>query len=301
MFMKQAFEREPVFLLIMGYHQVRYSKKLKYNRTAQKGCAVRLYFWILSKEIAVKQIIRQKLKALEQKHNIKILFACESGSRAWGFASPDSDYDVRFIYVHKREHYLSVEDQRDVIELPVDEVLDINGWELRKALRLFRKSNGPLYEWLGSPVIYQAEEDFLQEMKGLMPLYFSQRASMHHYLSMAKGVIEDELSESEVRLKKYFYALRPVLACRWIADRSEVPPMEFSKLRVSLEDDINIIVDDLLKQKALVDEKFKIGKIDRLDDFIREQMVYGKKAVPDSGNVAMDDEPLNRIFRKFII
>ena len=167
----------------------------------------------------MKEIIVSKLNAIEYKSNVRILYACESGSRAWGFASPDSDYDVRFIYVHPREHYLSVDEQRDVIELPINDLLDINGWELRKALRLFKKSNGPLYEWLQSPVVYDQNNEFIDDLKNLMPHYFSPRANMHHYLSMAKTVFESDLAGGEVRLKKYFYALRPILACRWIADR----------------------------------------------------------------------------------
>src|SRR6188768_2678862 len=108
----------------------------------------------------MNDIIVAKLKEVERQYQVKILYACESGSRAWGFASPDSDFDARFIYVHKKEHYLSIEEQRDVIELPIDEVLDINGWELKKALRLFKKSNGPLYEWLQSPIVYMQDEFF---------------------------------------------------------------------------------------------------------------------------------------------
>ncbi len=166
-------------------------------------------------------IIKDKLKEMEQAYNVKILYACESGSRAWGFASPDSDYDIRFIYVHPKEYYLSVDEQRDVIELPINDLLDINGWGLRKALRLFRKSNGPLYEWLQSPIVYNQDNEFANDIKNLMPSYFSPRATMHHYLSMAKSVFENDLVGVEVRLKKYFYVLRPILACRWIADRRE--------------------------------------------------------------------------------
>jgi predicted nucleotidyltransferase len=245
--------------------------------------------------------ITEKIKTLEGEHNITILLAIESGSRAWGFASPDSDYDVRFIYVHKRDHYLSVDEQRDVIELPINDVLDINGWELRKALRLMRKSNAPLYEWFQSPVVYDADENFLQEIKAAMPLYFSQRAAMHHYISMAKGVLESELSKNEVRLKKYFYALRPILACKWIADRCEIPPMEFGKLRTLLDSSLNLLVDDLLKQKAVADEKSMIKRIDQVNNYVKDQIAYCEKAVPSPTIAEIDNEPLNQIFRKFIV
>ena len=246
-------------------------------------------------------IIHQKLKTLEHEHDVRILYACESGSRAWGFASPDSDYDVRFIYAHRKEHYLSVDDQRDVIELPINDVLDINGWELRKALKLLRKSNAPLYEWLQSPIMYQADAGFLQEIKGLLPEYFSQRAAMHHYLSMARGVFENELSGPEVRLKKYFYALRPILACRWIADQATVPPMELGQLRVSLSVELNDMVDDLLRQKAVENERSMIRRLDLLDNFIATQIAYCEEVVPKRTSPDMDNKLLNKTFRKFVI
>jgi uncharacterized protein len=248
----------------------------------------------------MERVISDRLIGLKSEHNVGILFACESGSRAWGFPSPDSDYDVRFIYVHPKEYYLSVDEQRDVIELPINDLLDINGWELRKALRLFRKSNGSLYEWLRSPIVYSQNVEFVEDLKNLIPYYFSPRATMHHYLSMAKTVFENDLAGDEVRLKKYFYALRPILACRWIADRREVPPIEFGKLRVLLANDLNRIVDDLLKQKAVVDEKYAIKPIEQLHSFIRSEIEYCEKAVPGLASVNADSDMLNNLFRKYV-
>ena len=248
----------------------------------------------------MKETIVNKINAIEHEANVKILYACESGSRAWGFASPESDYDVRFIYVHKIDHYLSIDEQRDVIELPINDLLDINGWELRKALRLFRKSNGPLYEWLQSPIVYNQNNEFVDDLKSLMHHYFSPRATMHHYLSMAKTVFENDLAGDEVRLKKYFYALRPILACRWIADRREVPPIEFGKLRVLLANDLNRIVDDLLKQKAVVDEKYIIKPIEQLHSFIKSEIEHCEKALPGLASVNADSDMLNNLFRKYV-
>jgi uncharacterized protein len=248
----------------------------------------------------MESIIRDKLKEMEQAYNVKILYACESGSRAWGFPSPDSDYDVRFIYVHPKEYYQSIDEQRDVIELPINDLLDINGWELRKALRLFRKSNAPLYEWLQSPIVYAQHTDFVIGVKGLMPGYFSPRATMHHYLSMTKSVFENDLAAGEVRLKKYFYALRPILACRWIADRRDVPPMEFGKLRVLLKNDLNKAVDELLKQKTFVDEKYMITAIELINEFIKDEIAYCEKAVPALISSNADSEMLNSLFRRYL-
>ncbi len=248
----------------------------------------------------MNSIIKTKLQEIEKTNDVRILYACESGSRAWGFASPDSDYDVRFIYVHKNDHYLGIDEQRDVIELPINDLLDINGWELRKALRLFRKSNGPLYEWLQSPIVYQADSSFQTEIQRLMSSHFSPRSMMHHYLSMANNVVDNDLSGSEVKLKKYFYALRPVLASRWIADRYEVPPMEFSKLRILLDADLNSIVDELLSKKAQVDEKYVIKPIEKLNHWLDNQIEYCENRVPDA-SAPMDSKILNDLFRKYVV
>jgi predicted nucleotidyltransferase len=248
----------------------------------------------------MKEIILEKLKAIEEQSDVTILYACESGSRAWGFASPDSDYDVRFIYAHKRDYYLSIDEQRDVIEVPINKVLDINGWELRKALRLFRKSNAPLYEWLQSPIVYQADNLFASELRSLIPVYFSARAGMHHYLSMAKGVLESELSDEKVKLKKYFYALRPVLAATWIAEAGEAPPMSFGELRTLMPENLNKIAEGLLEIKSKVDESFLIDKYSELNDFVAESVRKCEERVPTVGRPT-ELTALNDLFKKYIV
>jgi predicted nucleotidyltransferase len=198
----------------------------------------------------MKETILEQLTVIEQKQGVKILFACESGSRAWGFASPDSDYDVRFIYARPQTDYLGIRNRKDVIDLPVNPVLDINGWDIRKALQLFLKSNPPLYEWLQSPIVYKEEGGFARELRQHMPGYFSHRAGCHHYLSMARNTLENHLQGDQLRLKKYFYALRPALACGWILEKNTLPPMEFSLLRTLVTDaKWNEAVVDLLQQK----------------------------------------------------
>jgi predicted nucleotidyltransferase len=247
----------------------------------------------------VKEIILEKLKGIEHRFDVRILYACESGSRAWGFASPDSDCDVRFVYVHKADYYLSIDELRDVIEVPINDLLDINGWELRKALRLFRKSNAPLYEWLQSPIVYAADPTFVMEMTALMSTYFSPRAGMHHYLSMAKGVFESELSSEMVKLKRYFYALRPVLAAKWIADIKSVPPMDFKTLSVLMPERISTLVDELLSIKVKVDESFMIEKMSEINAFVGECIRYCEARVPLGQNSA-DEVDLNKLFKRSI-
>lgn len=135
---------------------------------------------------AMRARVLRELDALERRHRVRVLYACESGSRAWGFPSPDSDYDVRFIYVHEPEWYLRVMPQRDVIEQPISDALDLSGWELRKALRLLHDSNPALSEWLQSPLVYRADPQALRLLRALAPEFRSERKCRWHYLAMAR-------------------------------------------------------------------------------------------------------------------
>ena len=166
----------------------------------------------------MRKTILNKLADIEKTENVRILLAVESGSRAWGFASPDSDYDVRFIYIRHKDDYLRLEKHRDVIELPIEGKLDINGWDLDKTLRLLRASNPTLFEWVSSPIVYR-ETAFADEFRAVMKKYFSSKRGLSHYLSMASRNYREYLKGDTVKAKKYFYVLRPVLACRWILDR----------------------------------------------------------------------------------
>src|SRR6185437_982705 len=244
--------------------------------------------------------INHQIAAIEQTHGVRVLYACESGSRAWGFASPDSDFDVRFIYLQPRNNYLSIHDRRDVIELPVNEVLDVNGWDIRKALQLFLKSNAPLYEWLQSPIVYKDQSGFAAELRELMPKYFSHRAGCHHYLSMARNIFENDLQGEQVKLKKYFYALRPALACLWILERRAVPPMEFGHLRTLITDiSWQQAVDDLLNRKKVAGEKELIEPIPSLQEWIATTIAECKEQADGLTAITRDTEQLDQIFRKY--
>lgn len=196
----------------------------------------------------MREQILQKLHELETGESIRILHAAESGSRAWGFASPDSDYDVRFLYVRPPAYYLRLEKTRDVIERPINDALDISGWDLQKALRLLHNSNPTLFEWFGSPIVYR-ETAFRQTFAPLLRDYFVPRTSLHHYLGTARSNYMSELRDREtVKAKKYFYVLRPLLACRWILERSTPPPMLFGELKdayldKALENEVNRLLD----------------------------------------------------------
>ena len=221
----------------------------------------------------MKEIIIQKLKKLEQKENIRILHAVESGSRAWGFASTDSDYDVRFIYVRNPEYYLKLEKTKDVIELPINDELDINGWDLNKALRLLYKSNPTLFEWLNSPIVY-CKTDFSDKIRPLMNEYFNSSTGIYHYLGMAKSdYIANFRNKDEVKAKKYFYILRSLFACRWIMDKQCPPPVPFSELKdIYIDKSIENDVDYLLDIKLNSPEIKIIPKIESINDYILQSM-----------------------------
>ncbi len=250
----------------------------------------------------MKETIQQKLLELERLENIKILYACESGSRAWGFASQDSDFDVRFIYTRNVDHYLSITDSTDVLGLPVNEVLDIGGWDIKKALKLFLKSNAPLYEWLQSPIIYSQDVAFVTELKSLMLEYFSPKSAANHYLSMANNTLRDDLQVEHVKLKRYFYALRPALACLWIIEKQSVPPMEFEPLRATISDEvIQTHIDKLLDRKKDANEKTFIEPVMELNYWLSEILQYCKEKLSLLPSVRKDTLQLDAVFRKYLM
>ncbi|MDE6320182.1 MAG: nucleotidyltransferase domain-containing protein, partial [Lachnospiraceae bacterium] len=177
----------------------------------------------------IEKEISKKLDEIEEKEGVRILHAVESGSRAWGFASPDSDYDVRLVYVSPEKDYLRLDEPRDVIEWQLDEVLDINGWDLKKALRQFFKGNATLFEWSGSPIVYRTTSDW-EKVRKISKQYFSEKAAVYHYYGTANSTFQGYLLGDTVRYKKYFYALRPLLAARYIEKYHEAPPVLFDDL-----------------------------------------------------------------------
>ncbi len=216
----------------------------------------------------MKDLIIQKLNEIERQENIQILHAVESGSRAWGFPSPDSDYDVRFIYVRNPEFYLKLEKTRDVIELPINDMLDINGWDIQKTLRLLHSSNPTLFEWMNSPVIYR-QTVFADLIQPYLDRYFSCKSGLYHYLSMAEGNYRDYLKGEMVKAKKYFYVLRPILACKWILHKRTRPPMLFRELVESeLENSMKSVVETLLDLKMNAPEVKLIPRIDMLNQYL---------------------------------
>ena len=289
-----------------------------------------------------EEIIR-RLKQIEEEESVTIDYACESGSRAWGFPSADSDYDVRFIYHHPRDWYLSIdlEDKSDVIERPINDELDISGWDLRKALQLLRKSNPPLLEWLSSPIVYidsprglggvgfgsppagggvdaasadgvvgaadgvvgsDGDKTVAQQLRSAVDEFYSPISSHYHYLSMAKGNIREHLKDDLVRVKKYFYILRPLLAIRWIQQDIGPVPMEFEKLvdRCVDSPEVKQAIALLLERKKSGQELDREPKITVLSDFIQSEFAHHEKTAPPVVGPRSDIALLNQIFRSAI-
>lgn len=245
----------------------------------------------------MNKLIAEKLLQIEYEEDIRILHAVESGSRAWGFPSPDSDYDVRFIYVRKPEYYLKLEKTRDVIELPINDMLDINGWDLNKTLRLLHSSNPTLFEWMSSPIVYRQTE-FLDRLNPILDNYFSCKSGLHHYFSMAEGNYRDYLKTDTVKVKKYFYVLRPILACKWILHKQTKPPMLFNELMDSeLDDTLKPVVEKLIDIKMNTPEIKEIPKVDEIDLYLVETMSVLKEEIfAYPGESHGDWEPLNKLF-----
>jgi hypothetical protein len=254
---------------------------------------------------AAGAIILERLAAIEQTEAVRILYACESGSRAWGFASPDSDYDVRFIYVRPRDRYLSIdlERRRDVIERPIEDVLDINGWDLRKALQLMRKSNPPLFEWLHSSLVYRAQPGFREALLALTPTYYSPLGCAWHYLHMARGNDRAYLQGEQVRLKKYLYVLRPLLAVRWLESGRGVVPMPFRDLVETLipPGELRDAIEHLLRLKQSGEELAWGPRIPALSDWIKAELARLAKGPSALAPAAKPDpEPLDALFRAWL-
>ena len=245
--------------------------------------------------------VARRLDAIEAEHDVRVVLAVESGSRAWGFASQDSDVDVRFLYLHRPAWYLAIDARRDVIEQPIVDPIDLSGWDVRKALQLLYKSNPPLLEWLASPHVYR-ERPAAEQLRALVDAFHDPKASMYHYLSMARGTVRAGLERDLVRHKKYFYALRPVLACRWTERDGSAPPMEFGRLADAClpAGAVRDEVEALLVQKRAGTEADAGPRLPAIDAFIHAEIERLEAVVDGLPRSHRDVEPLNACFRAML-
>lgn len=253
---------------------------------------------------AIMARIQAEMARLEAEDDVRVLYACESGSRAWGFASPDSDWDVRFIYARRVDWYLSinVEARRDVIERPIVDDLDLNGWDIRKALGLLHKSNPPLLEWLGSPIVYEDRFGCHEMLLSAAERCFSPIACAYHYKQMAKRNFEAYLRGESVRLKKYLYVLRPLLAVRWIeAGRGAVPTELAPVLEAQFPSgDVRMDVDQLLRMKTEGGEMSEGPRFKYLHAWIESEMARLSTMEFDLQASRARDVDLDVVFRELL-
>lgn len=249
--------------------------------------------------------IARRLDAVEHEHGVRVLFAVESGSRAWGFPSPNSDYDVRFVYAHPRDWYLSLDvaERRDVIECGIADDIDLSGWDARKALTLLGKSNPSIVEWLGSPIVYRDDGVFADRARALLPDIYDVDKGVHHYLGMADKNYHGYLKAKLVPLKKYFYVLRPLLAIRWLERYRTPAPIEFESLRPLVADNesLNKDISRLLAKKQRSQEKEFVPAMPVLNEFIEQELSrlsrYQGKGPPAMGGL----DALNALFRQCLV
>lgn len=248
----------------------------------------------------MKTKILDKLKEIEEKREIEILLAVESGSRAWGFASPDSDYDIRFIYRHEKNWYLSPWDKDETIEFMTEDDLDGSGWDLRKTFHLLLKSNAALLSWFYSPIIYVKNEKFFNLFKPLADSCFSPIAVSYHYLSMSKKYLE-ACRNDEVKLKSYFYCLRTTLTGKWIIEKGTVPPVLFSELLVLVDDSTKSKIENLMALKATKGESYRHPNDWELFEFLEKTIFENeeKSKCLKGGNT--DKNEMERVFREILI
>ncbi|KGP73061.1 DNA polymerase beta superfamily protein [Pontibacillus yanchengensis] len=251
----------------------------------------------------MKEEILDSLHTLERVHQIRILYACEAGSRAYGLASESSDYDVRFIYIAHPEWYLSIDQKRDVIEEPLHDQIDLSGWELTKALQLFRKSNPSMLEWLQSSIVYQQDDDFISQLFDLLPNVFSVKPVMYHYLHMAKRNYKDVINKQTVTVKHYLNVLRPLLACIWMKQYESIPPMQFARMveDLNLPANLRLNIERIRELKIDACEKEQVGPQPRLQRYMEEQLAFIQEYVegvtPNDTTITTE---LDELFRKVL-
>jgi predicted nucleotidyltransferase len=203
--------------------------------------------------------IDARLRTIQEEHRVAIGFAIESGSRAWGFPSPDSDYDCRFVFVRPGAHYLTPWPKRDVIEAPLEGELDINGWDLPKALKLLLKGNAVMVEWLMSPIVYDGDPGFRDSLAKLAGDHADREALSRHYIHLGRRQQATYFADGkDVRLKKLFYALRPAAALRWLRLRpdAKLAPMHFPTLMAECDapEAVRALTAQLIARKAVTRE-----------------------------------------------
>lgn len=245
--------------------------------------------------------IKDTIAQLERDKSIHVLYACESGSRAWGIPSPDSDYDVRFIYVHQLDWYLSLCDRKDTITVKSDDAdLDMTGWDLRKTLQLMKKSNAAPLEWMNSPIVYHEHQGFLRRFRKVGATCFSPNSMNYHYLSMAKKFYDSCAGENSVKLKTWFYALRTALNARWVAENEEMPPIVFKDTLSLVDPSLRKDLLALIALKGTKNEDFLFEKEASLLQVIKESIAVSEAHKTELPGSKINMHEMDKFFQRMI-
>jgi predicted nucleotidyltransferase len=248
----------------------------------------------------MKTIIKNKLLEIEKSNQIKILYANESGSRAWGFPSPDSDYDVRFIYVKPMETYLSIKNEKDFMSFPINDELDVYGWDIKKVLQLVYKSNTTPFEWLQSPIVYMEQVGFKENLFALCQNYFNAKGNVHHYVGIAKNAFSSLNDNHEIKIKKLFYVLRSLLSAKWCVEKNKIAPMTIQELMLVLPLQFHSLVNELIVIKSTANEADLVKLDKELKDFIVNELEKCSWAADAMSKPIFDVKLLNQFFKETI-
>lgn len=241
------------------------------------------------------------LSKIESEHGVEILYACESGSRAWGFASPDSDYDIRFLYRRPLRESHGIERGADTIECPIIDDLDPGGWDIRKALSLLRKSNGALIEWLHSPIVYRKNDAFLADVRHLAHARLSRRGLANHYRGLANGTYVTRIDVPEPSAKAYLYCLRALLAAQHVLDTGSPPPVPFAELIHLAPPEAITAIHDLLAWKSSATEKASPGHLPVLDTYLAEALPALAATLDALEDEQVPAEPFDEVLRRWTL
>ena len=249
----------------------------------------------------MKNKILEHIEQLEQEEKIQVLLAAESGSRAWGCPSPDSDFDVRIIYKRPKAQYLEIDDKPDTINYFHGKLLDINGWDIKKTLKLIRKSNATPFEWAQSPIIYKEIEGFRKMILGLSKEYFQPRHTINHYKGIAKNSYLSNDLTGEIKLKKLFYVLRPLMAAKWIIKNNEIPPMDIPKLITIVgNNSVTNYIQELLKIKESANEDYTHKVNPLIAKYISDEFDIINSIQIEDNYKTLTSDRLNKTFKQLI-
>jgi len=254
-------------------------------------------------DVNIKQAILQKLHETQEAYQVKIPLAIESGSRGWGFAATNADYDCRFLYVHKKEWYLSVLERKEFIEYAVDEVFDIKGYDITRVLKYIMKPQAAIYEWISSNEIYICNEPVHTQLQALAAAFFNPIPISHHYLSLAKKMFAEINDAESAKIKKYFYILRPIANLNFIWQHRKMPYMEYDKTlaEIDLKPEILSAIQDLTARKMAAKEHDLITKFEPLVNYFQTEIARFDDCLKDMKHTKNKNyDAVDEVFRSII-